>query len=210
MKNASVQLAIPLALLACVAAMTAGCGQPAADTVLEIDLGGLGDVTAESKPIAIGLRDVQWRGAENDYESIGHGEYDWEHKGRIEWPFVQYAPVPSVDRYIYITPDAPANEWPDYRIALAVRPELLGVEMPTGTSDESPSAGMLLFSGTLSPPHEILFNKLEFQLRDVPMGAISGPIRTIYVSGKIIARRTTDAEFDDLLGSYEQSLGGDN
>ena len=194
----SIRRILWLAALVLLPAITNGCiVRGAADTVLEIKRDVPNAMPIDSDQIVFGLKTVLWRGGEHSYEVVGHGAHPREHETYMFFASEGYPLL--VDRFIYITPDGPPEEWPDYRIAFAARTILFA-------DDESDPWTMLLFTGTLPPPRKTLFNRLKFTLIQVPMVSASGPIRTIYVSGTIIATPADDEDFDQLVESYQRAL----
>lgn len=198
--TATIRRMLWLGLLVWPLVATGGCiVHPAAETVLRVQLADP-DQAAGITEIPVGLRSVLWRGVENNYEIVGHGAHPREHETYMF--FANEGSPAAVDRFIYITPDGPPEEWPDYRIAFAARTILFA-------DDQTDPWTMLLFTGTLPPPQKTLFNRLRFSLIQVPMVSASGPVRTIYVSGTIIATPADDEDFDRLVEWYQQTLSED-
>ena len=165
--------------------------------MLEIQRDDPDAMAIDSAQIVFGLKDVLWRGGEHSYEVVGHGSHPREHETYMF--FANKSNPGGADRFVYITPDGPAEEWPDYRIELAVQAILVAPDAP------DPNA-MLRFSGTLPPPHKEFPDRLQFRLIQAPLTATVGPVKTIYVSGKIIAKAADDEKFDELVESYESAL----
>ena len=184
-------LALPLAF-------AGGCiMHAAADTVLSVRINDPDGMGIESVETLFGLADVLWRGGENSYEIVGHG---WRPREHETYMIVANEGYPAgVDRFIHITPDGPPEEWPDYHVELVVPAALVIPNTP------DPQA-VLVFTGTLSPPHKAFPDRLQFSLTREPLSTESGPIRTIYVSGKIIATPAEDPVFDEMVESYRQAV----
>lgn len=176
-----------------------GCTiHPAAETILTIRLEDPNAATGlASKEIVLGLPDVMWRGERDNYEVVGHGNHPRAHEWYIL--FEAEGEVLLADRFIRLEPDGPAAEWPDYRIELAV-------DMRCLSDDADAESRMLVFSGTLPPPHGAFPDNLRFVLNQVPMTSPTGSIRMIYVSGEIIAKPASGAEFNKLVKVYDLRL----
>jgi len=184
-------LALPLAF-------AGGCTvHTAADTVLSVRIDDPDGMGIESAETLFGLADVLWRGGENSYEIVGHG---WRLREHETYMIVaNEGPPAGGDRFIHITPDGPPEEWPDYHVELVVPAVLVIPETP------DPQA-MLVFTGTLQAPHKAFPDRLQFSLTQVPLSSEFGPVRTIYVSGKIIATPAEDPVFDEMVESCRQAM----
>jgi len=184
-------LALPLAF-------AGGCiMHAAAETVLTVRIDDPDGMGIESAETVFGLADVLWRGGENSYEIVGHG---WRPREHEAYMIVANEGSPAaVDRFIHITPNGPPEEWPDYHVDLVV-PAVLVIP------DTRDPQAVLVFTGTLHAPHKTFPDRLQFSLVQEPLSAESGPVKTIYVSGKIIATPAEDSVFDEMVESYRQAM----
>ncbi len=196
--NISTRRAMWLGLVVLSMVLAGGCTiRSAAETILTIRLDDPDGMGLDSDGIVIGLGNVLWRGERDNYEIIGHGNHPRAHESY--WLLEAEGPVALVDRFIYIEPDGPAEEWPDYRMELAIDARSL-------SDDPDTDSRMLVFTGTLPPPHKAFPDRQQFSLNQIPFTSPGGPIRTIFVSGDVVAKSVSQAEFKELLRTYELRL----
>lgn len=192
----SMRRTLLLGLMILPLAFTGGCIQWTADTLLLIRFDDPDETASQNLEMLVGLRHILWRGQQDSYEVVGRGTQPREHE--THWASAD-DPGVTPDRYVHISPDGPPEEWPDYDIELLISSGYL-------PDDTFEIGTMVLFVGKLPAPYKSFPDRLQFSLSQVPLTSSAGPIRTIFVSGRIVAKPASDAEFAELTRDYELRL----